>query len=126
LDDIQKRFDERISSNELDNVNKFYNHESDKYETKDELLSSIGKASEPFSQWDGEDVDEDNINSELKIINNNILHNYEPLGEEFEKVLDNNRWDMYEHTPPIGGDICEDVDENLEVSGRLPKRRRKN
>lgn len=39
---------------------------------------------------------DDNLESELKKFYKNLLENQEPLGYEFEKVLHDNLWDLYE------------------------------
>ena len=56
---------------------------------------------------DYRDAEIDDIDVEL----NSIVNNHEPLGEEFEKVLDDNRWELYEESSP-------------QERSRLPKRRR--
>lgn len=58
----------------------------------------------------------DDINMEL----NGIVNNYEPLGKEFEKVLDDNSWELYEIDEPM----VEESSPQEQI--RLPKRRRQN
>lgn len=58
---------------------------------------------------DYRDAEIDDIDVDL----NNIVNNHEPLGEEFEKVLDDNSWELYEDSSP-------------QEQSRLPKRRRQN
>jgi len=38
---------------------------------------------------------DDDLNIALVVFYNKLLDAQEPLGEEFQKVLDDNRWDLY-------------------------------